>query len=247
MRKAIFEEKEKWLGYVDIKELEHKVDNASADVLKKYLDDNNLRFRVISEEGFKDQGPSGELLIVDPIDGTRNFVKGVPFSSISIAVAKSDTMDSVYLGVVRDIFRNDVYWAIKGEGAYKNGVKINVSRIKKVYKAQISLSITLSRCGASPIHNLLPYIPFPRYLGSAALETCFVGEGVLDGYVDIRDKLRVFDIAAGQLIVKEAGGKIIIWQNRKKEISLSSVHGISIIAVSTPHLLEAIMDILRLS
>jgi myo-inositol-1(or 4)-monophosphatase len=245
MRRAAIEEKKTWMGSLDLKQLEHKVDNASAEALKRYLRENDLSFRVISEEGFTDTRSDDEILVVDPIDGTRNFVKGVPFSSISIALADDDDLSSIYIGVVRDIFNDNVYWAIRGKGAYKNGVRIRTSRVQKVFKAQISLSITLSRCHTSKVLNLLPYVPFPRYLGSAALETSLVGEGVLDGYVDIRDKLRVFDIAAGQLIVKEAGGKALIWQDGKNGVRLSKVHGISIIATSTPHLLEMITDILN--
>ena len=247
MRKAAIREKKRWAGSLDLKELEHKVDNASANALERYLNRNNLSFRVISEEGFTDTGSRGDILVVDPIDGTRNFVKGVPFSSISIALASDDDMSSVYMAVVRDIYNNNVYWAVKGKGAYKNGVPIRTSRVKKIYRAQVSLCITLSRCGVSNVLNLLPYVPFPRYLGSAALETSLVGEGVLDGYIDIRDKLRVFDVAAGQLIVREAGGKILMWQDRNPEVSLSNVHGISIVAAATPHLLEMITDIIKVS
>lgn len=238
--------RERWHRSLSGKELERKIDEASAKVIKKYIMKKNLKFKVISEEGFEKHVGKGEYLIIDPVDGTSNLCRGLPFSSISLAIAKNEDMSSVYIGVVRDIFRGNVYYAIKGEGAYKDGRKIYVGHKKHVYESSISISITRAKCKSSKILSLLPYVPYPRYLGSAALETCYVAEGILDAYVDIRGLLRVFDIAAGQLIVKEAGGKVLILQNGGKNINLLKVRGISIIAAASIHLLEEITDITKL-
>jgi len=232
----------KWYGKVYGKELESKIDNASASTLRKYLEEKGFSFKVISEEGFESYKGSGDYLIVDPIDGTSNMCRGIPFTAISLAISKTDDINDVYIGVVRDINRGDVYWAIKGKGAFLNNKKLRVDNRKvDLGDAFISISVTKAKCGISKILNLLPYIRYPRYLGSASLETCFVAANILDAYIDIRGSLRTFDIAAAQLIVKESGGIVLIKQNNQSKVSLSKVYGISIIAAKNKYILTEIL------
>ncbi len=241
MAKAALEAREYWFGKVEGKELESKIDYASVNTLKAYLSEHDLTFKVISEEGFEVGEGEGEYLIVDPVDGTSNMCRGIPFTAISLAISKGDLIDDVYIGVVRDIFRDRVYWAIKNEGAYLDGKRIYVSKPKPLQRVFLSISITKASCGKSKVLNLLPLVRYPRYLGSASLELCFVASGVLDAFIDIRGSLRTFDIAAGQLIVKEAGGIVSILQHENKNVYLSKISGIAIIAASNKELLDNIL------
>lgn len=230
---------------LDADELGHKVDIASADSLKSLLERDHLHLEVISEEGFEDyKGNEKPILIVDPVDGTSNFSRNIPFSSISLALSWDDDIDKIFVGVVKDLFRKDIYWAVKGKGAYINNSKIHVSNVKSTINAHFSININRAFPGKSTCLNLLPYIPYARHFGSAALEGCFVASGRLDAYIDIRDMLRIFDIAASQFIVREACGKILLKQYGGDKIKPSKVGGISIIAASTNHLLERITDLL---
>ena len=207
-------------GRISIKEFAGILDHASANALKEYLKRESMDNKVISEEGFEDyRGSKYPVIVVDPIDGTSNFTRNVPFSAISIALSKSDDFSDIYVGLVMNLFTRDIYFGYKGKGAYKNSRRIRASRIRDT--------------------------SYPRHFGSAALEDCFVGEGILDAHIDVRGDLRVFDIAASQLIVREAGGKVIVKQYDKPHISLSKIGGIKIVSASTPQLLERITEILR--
>jgi len=227
------------------KEFGRRLDYASASALREALEESGYRPRVISEEWFDDyRHYDDDILVVDPVDGTSNLSRGVPFSAVSLALARGPYMEDVYAGMVKNIFTGDEYFAYKGEGAYKNGVRIRVSKTLKTIEAFISLSIVHQYPGKSSTLDLLRYTNYPRHLGSAALEDCFVAEGVLDAHVDVRGSLRVFDIAASQLIVREAGGKVYMTQDGDSSISLERVYGIRIVSASTPQLLEKILDIL---
>jgi len=240
MARAALEARRQWYGKVEGKAFEAKLDYASVDALKRYLQSHKLSFKIISEEGFKLGEGKGEYLIVDPVDGTSNMCRGIPFTAVSLAVAKGNLIDDVYIGVVRDIFRDQVFWAIKGIGAYLNNTQIRVSRYRPFNEVFISLSITRAQYPSSKVLKLLPEVRYPRYLGSASLELCYVAAGILDAYVDVRGRLRVFDVAAGQLIVREAGGVVLIKQNGSNQVVIPKVHGISIVAASSKELFDKI-------
>jgi len=233
-------------GKISIKEFAGILDYASANALKEYLKRESMDNKVISEEGFEDyRGSKYPVIVVDPIDGTSNFTRNVPFSAISIALSKSDNFSDIYVGLVMNLFTRDIYFGYKGKGAYKNSRRIRASRIRDTRISHMSISITHAIPMKSPSLYILRYTNYPRHFGSAALEDCFVGEGILDAHIDVRGDLRVFDIAASQLIVREAGGKVIVKQYDKPHISLSKIGGIKIVSASTPQLLERITEILR--
>ena len=244
MYEEVWSAYERFKDKTDPEDLGHKVDYASATALRDLLDKEHLKLIVISEEWFEDyKGVDKPILIVDPVDGTSNFSRGIPFSAISLALAWEDDMSSIFTGVVKDLFRKDIYWA-EEKGAYLNGRKIHVSPTRSTINAHFSVNINRAFPGKSPVLNILPYIPYARHFGSAALEGCFVASGKLDAYIDIRGKLRTFDIAASQFIVSKAGGKILLKQWNKDYVKLSEINGVSIIAVSTSHLLERVTDLL---
>jgi len=234
-------------GPEDPKEYGRRMDYVSASALRDFLLDRGVRPRVISEEWFDDYEADEEwILVVDPIDGTSNLSRGIPFSAVSLAIADGGSMEDVYAGVVRNIFTGETYLAYRGRGAYKDGVAIRVSRTLKTIDAFISISIVHQYPGVSATLELLRYTNYPRHFGSAALEDCMVAEGHLDAHVDVRGSLRVFDIAASQLIVREAGGHVWITQDGSRDVILGRVYGIKIVSASTPHLLERLLDLLSL-
>ncbi len=143
--------------------------------------------------------------IIDPIDGTNNFIRGIPFYTISIALQKEGEL---IVGVLFAPALNKLYYAEKGKGAFLNGKKIHVSKTPALEHSLFATGFH----GEYKIKNL-PYFEKIiaraqgiRRFGSAALDLAMVAEGKFDSYWEFG--LKPWDIAAGALIVKEAGGKV---------------------------------------
>ncbi len=164
-----------------------------------------LEVDVLSEEaGAIDHG--GDLVaVVDPLDGSRNAGRGIPFHCVSVAIGRkgSGKLDA---GVVQNLVTGDVYSAARGQGAHVNGdpVQPRPYDAEEVMVAVIADSSTdeLKQEQQRRGHHL-------RDLGSAALELCLVGTGALDAFYVQAPWLRVIDIAAGTLFVREAGGLVV--------------------------------------
>ncbi len=152
------------------------------------------------------------VFVVDPLDGTSNAVKNIPAFGISIAVAecsfKNDSphLNNVQMGFVKNFATGDFFEALKGKGAFLNGEKIHPSSLSELSSS--CLGIFIYGNSVDMINNLSQQIRRMRILGSVAIELCYVANGAYDAFVDIRNNLRVIDIAASQLIISEAGGEV---------------------------------------
>lgn len=234
-------------GELTPKEFGKYMDYASAAALRDFLEREGFKPKVYSEEWFEDYRPSsGDILVVDPLDGTSNISRGVRYSAISLAISDGPYLDNVYAGYVRNVFTGESYFAYIGEGAYKDGSRIRVRPTMKTIDAFVSVAITHEIPGKSRSLEILRYTNYPRHLGSAALEDCLVAEGIFDLHIDIRGSLRVYDIGASQLIVREAGGRVWMRQGNSRKISIEKIGRVDIISAATPHLLEKTLDILGL-
>jgi len=169
-------------------------------------------YSIISEEsGIEDNKDKDNTWIIDPIDGTVNFLHGVPHFAISIALKSKNEIIS---GLIFDPIKNEMFYAEKNNGAFFNNHRIRVSKKNEINDC---LFVTGNRFK----NDLdLPY----RKSGCAALDMAYVASGRYDGYFQ-RD-LNLWDIAAGIVLVKEAGGIV-------NEIDLSINKNIKIIASST--------------
>ena len=160
---------------------------------------------LLGEEGANRGGSSGIRWVIDPIDGTTNFVYGVPAYSVSIGVERDG---EIIAGVVNDVALGEAYTAALGAGAHLNGRAIHVSA-----KADLATSLMGIGFAYDPVRReaqgrfydgVMRHIRDVRRMGSAALDLCRVASGQLDGYFEFQ--LNPWDIAAGGLIVREAGG-----------------------------------------
>ena len=169
-------------------------------------------YSIISEEnGFEDNKDKKNTWIIDPIDGTINFLHGIPHFAISIALKCNNEIIS---GIIFDPIKNEMFYAEKNNGSYFNNHRVRVSKKNQINKC---LFVT----GGKINYELdLPY----RKSGCAALDMAYVASGRYDGY--FQDNLNIWDIAAGIILVKEAGGVL-------NNIDLSSNKNIKIIASST--------------
>lgn len=146
--------------------------------------------------------------LIDPLDGTTNYAHGFPFFAVSIALERRG---DVILGVVYDPLREEVFTAQKGKGSYLNKKRIKVSKTKNLSEALLATGFAYD-VRKSPDNNLNHFSNFTleaqgiRRAGSAALDLCYVASGRFDGFWEM--KLKPWDMAAGSLMVKEAGGKV---------------------------------------
>ncbi len=163
---------------------------------------------ILGEEGGAIEGSSGVRWLIDPIDGTTNFVYGIPAYAVSIGV---EVGAERAVGVVHDVALRETFAASRGGGATLNGHPIHVSPQTDLATALIgtgfSYEAEIRRAQADVLRHVLPRVRDIRRRGSAALDLCWVACGRLDGYYE-RDHGGPWDIAAGEVIVREAGGVV---------------------------------------
>ena len=169
-------------------------------------------YSIVSEEsGVENNKDKDNTWIIDPIDGTVNFLHGIPHFAISIALK---TKDEIISGLIFDPIKDEMFYAEKNNGAFFNNQRIRVSK-----KNEINDCLFVA---GSKLKND-PDLPF-RKSGCAALDMAYVASGRYDGY--FQNNLNLWDIAAGIVLVKEAGGMV-------NKIDLSQNNNIKIIASST--------------
>ena len=180
-------------------------------IIIEELTKSRKKFSILSEEiGKINNSDKDNIWIIDPIDGTTNFLHGVPHFAISIALKSNDEIIS---GLILDPIKNEIFYAEKNNGAFFNNQRIRVSKKKKIEECLFGTG------GKSDINfNLIT-----RKSGSAALDMAYVGSGRYDGY--FQNNLNLWDIAAGIILIKEAGGML-------NQIDLSINKNIKIIASS---------------
>lgn len=166
---------------------------------------------ILAEEGGFQAGDD-YTWVIDPLDGTMNFVHGFPQFGISIAVKKKDQLE---VGLVYDPLRQELFTASRGDGAYLNNRRIRVSEAKKLDQALLGTGFP-----CRDPHHLKPYLTvfeqlFPqtagiRRAGAAALDLAYIAAGRLDGFWETT--LKEWDMAAGVLLIREAGGIVTDFQ-----------------------------------
>lgn len=170
----------------------------------------------VGEESGIQTSTQGELRwVVDPLDGTTNFLKGLPHWAVSIALCDGD--DTLY-AVIHDPVKNEVFTAVQGHGAYLNGAPIHVSSGVPMSAAVFATGVPaggrvayLPNC-LQDLENLMPQTAGIRRWGAASLDLAYVAAGRIEGYWE--RNLGSWDIAAGVLLVREAGGQVIpLWKN----------------------------------
>ncbi len=188
--------------------------------------------RVLSEEAGFCGDPDGKALaVVDPLDGSSNFARGIPFYCTSVAIVEGDALDDVAVGVVRDLVRGDVYHAVKGKGSRKNGTPVKTSEVTEVSRAV--LGVDLSRGGPGLVASLAPLIGGAKrqvHFGANAQELCYVADRTFDGFVDVRGSLRITDLAAAYLVAREAGAEITDVRGEKLDVAFDLKHKVSFVA-----------------
>ena len=192
-------------------------------ILIEELTKSKKNFTILSEEsGFLKNKDNKNIWIIDPIDGTSNFLHGIPHFAISIALQSNNEIVS---GLIFDPIKNEMFYAEKNNGSYLNNKRIRVSKKQDINKCLFATNG--EKFKNVKLHN--------RKSGSAALDMAYLAAGRYDGY--FQENLNLWDIAAGLILVKEAGGIL-------NEIDLSRNENLEIVA-SSPNINEKMLEKLR--
>jgi myo-inositol-1(or 4)-monophosphatase len=193
--------------------------------LKKHFSGHNF----LCEESGSELSTSEYTWIIDPLDGTVNFAKKVPFFAVNIALKKNT--DIVFAATYSPM-TSELFYALKSQGAYLNEKQIFVSNTDEItkafsatgfpYRVQDNVSLSLK-----PIENILKMGAPLRRLGSAALDLAYIAAGRFDVFFE--SYLEPWDYASGMLLVHEAGGKITDFQNNL----LPATKGSSVLATNS--------------
>jgi myo-inositol-1(or 4)-monophosphatase len=193
-----------------VTEADHAAEKAIIDTIQNTYPDHFI----LSEESGEMATPSEYKWIIDPLDGTVNFAHGIPICAVSIGIEHHGEM---IMGVVYAPFINEIYFAQKGEGAFLNNRKINVSGETDIMKSCLvtGFPYTYPKLHRGPLEIFSKLVTqgIPvRRLGSAAIDLCWVAAGRFEGFWEFN--LSPWDTAAGEIIVKEAGGIITDFENK---------------------------------
>jgi myo-inositol-1(or 4)-monophosphatase len=175
--------------------------------LKSELSRARPGYGLLFEEGGASEGSDAHhRWIVDPLDGTTNFLHGIPHFAISIGLERDG---EIVAGIVYDPTRDEMFWAEKGAGAYVNDRRLRVSARRQLDEALIATGIPFGGSGDQPVYlatltRIAAASSGVRRLGAAALDLAYVAAGRYEGYWEFG--LKPWDIAAGILLVREAGG-----------------------------------------
>jgi myo-inositol-1(or 4)-monophosphatase len=187
-----------------VSEADREAEAAITQLLRGERPDDGL----LGEEGADESGASGRRWVVDPLDGTTNYLYGFPAWAVSVGL---EDADGRLVGVVHDPVARETFTAARGQGAHLNGEAIRVNEIDRLDRALIATGFGYDadvRAGQAEIlRELLPRVRDIRRAGAAALDLCSVAAGRVDGYFE--RGVQPWDFAAGALIVTEAGGEVV--------------------------------------
>ncbi len=228
------------------------VDLAAESAIVDTIKAHGVSFTLISEEsGIKKYGasPHSCYVTVDPIDGTTNLIHGLPFYCSSIAVSNKPELADVYASMVVDLAHDVTYMALEGKGAFCDGAKMETSKTSSLEEALVGLDINSynGTFTVQKVSDLIKKTKHIRHFGANALEICFVADGLTDAFIDLRNKIRTTDVAAGFLIVKEAGGVVTDPNNQPINVKLDPKQTMSFVASANLQIHKEILGLVNLN
>lgn len=212
-----------------------RADQEAERTIVDALRDAPIPLNLFSEEIGWIRNPEAEwTLIADPIDGTRNAIRGIRFHCVALSIAKTGLSD-LQIGVVRDANTDETYTARRGAGAWLNGRRI---RVRPFDPDEIIVAAALDYEKNLRIH-WHPHVHF-RDMGSSALELCLVARGSMDLFVSTKPYLRIVDVAASTLILREAGGEALDARRKPLNAGLSVTERIAMLALGDRRVLRVL-------
>ena len=182
-------------------------DRQAEQTIKELLTAERPDDGLLAEEGARSDAASGRRWVVDPLDGTVNYLYGLPTWCVSVAL---EDADGTLVGVVHDPGRGETFRAARGQGSELNGRRLRVRRCERLETALVATGFAYQperrTEQAQVVAGLLPRVRDIRRAGAAALDMAWLAAGRLDGYYE--RGLKPWDWAAGRLLVREAGGEV---------------------------------------
>jgi myo-inositol-1(or 4)-monophosphatase len=215
------------------------IDAAAEKAIVARLEQTGADFVLVSEElGRKQVGAGGDVhVVIDPIDGSLNAKRGIPFFSLSVAVAEGPTMEDVFFGYVHDFGAGEEWTAEKGKGAHLNGDGLGDVRPREEIEI-LSFEATLTSSVAEKAARMVGIAYRLRIMGSLALSLCHLAAGRVDAVCSLK-AARSVDIAAAQLLVRERGLAIDLPEAPPFAEAPLDVEGRSrVVAAATPKLCD---------
>ncbi len=215
-------------------DLMRKVDVVADDVIRRTVEERNWTLGIVTEElGSAGDGPP--YLLIDPVDGSVNADLGIPIASVSIALTEDHRLSSVREGVVLSLFQDEEYFAMRGEGAFLNGERIHVEEPRD------DVAVIYAPCRGG-VHDLKKVLGIrhlsTRDYGCISMGLAYLSRGLMHAVMDM-GYVRPFDVAAGFLLVKEAGGLVVA----DRDPDVRDVKGcFSFISASSPKFCNLLMD-----
>ena len=202
---------------------DHKAEKIVRQELQRARPDYSF---LMEESGRIDRNDTQHVWIVDPLDGTTNFLHGLPHFCVSIGLARDD---EVIAGVIYDPLKDELFWAEKNNGAYLNDQRLRVSARRQLSDALLATGIPFRLHEGTPVkekfmeqlHCVMGRLAGVRRFGSAALDLAYVAAGRYDGYWE--NGLQQWDVAAGLLIVREAGGFVTELDGKRYELGAPDI------------------------
>lgn len=217
-------------------EVDIKVEQAIIKTIHKSYPNHSI---MAEESGYHEHEESEYTWIIDPIDGTTNFLKGYPFYAISIAVKHHNRIEH---GVIYDPIRHECFHASRGQGAKLNNTRIRVNQERLFEKTLIGTGFPFKSTQTAAAYfqtlsDIFNKCAGVRRTGSAALDLAYVACGRLDGFWEIN--LKPWDIAAGSLLIKEAGGLVTDLRGEERFLDNGQV------VAGNPKTLKSLLQALR--
>ena len=205
---------------------------------------------LLSEEGEPRRFGDGEpefVMVLDPVDGSDNLARGIPLAGIAVALIPSGepiATGTVRYALVGDLFTGDRWVAERGQGAFRNGIRIRPTRVTKLEEATVSCELNHFAVEAR-LAGMLSRAQAVRTLGCATRALSMVADGSLDAHLDVRGRLTPENFLAPSLVVEEAGGLLTDPEGKAIPAIQSLTERYSIVAAATPELHAALISELK--
>ncbi len=201
-----------------------KYDKQCEKIITQIIKEKFPKHKILAEEGSFSDESGGYRWIIDPLDGTTNFVHSIPFVAVSIALEKDG---EIILGVVYNPILNELFTAIKNRGAYFNKkVRLKVSKVDSMINALVATGFPYERFDkakklAMIVESVCSQAKGLRRTGSASMDLCYVASSRFHVYFE--EDLKPWDIAAGIIIVKEAGGLVFDYSGGEVDFNVCNI------------------------
>ena len=216
-----------------------KVDRWSEAVIMQTIREKFPHHLFLSEESLQQEDNGGYRWIIDPLDGTTNYIHGYPMFSVSIAL---EYQREIIVGIVFDPLRDELFHAVKGGGSFLNNIRMYVSDIMLLEKSLIATGFPFRKKEMitrylEAFKKVFEKVSDIRRAGSAALDLAYIAAGRIEGFFELN--LSPWDIAAGSLLITEAGGRITDFAGGNQYLMTGNI------VAGNEEIHDAILDVIK--